>query len=68
MFKKAIVVDAKGHLMGRLASYVAKQLLSGTHPLTQASRSSSSVVNPSTSVVNSSDTRFASQNSSASAS
>lgn len=29
MFKKQVVVDAKGHLMGRLASYVAKQLLSG---------------------------------------
>jgi ribosomal protein L13 len=30
MFKKLIVVDAKGHLLGRLASYVAKALLSGT--------------------------------------
>ena len=29
MFKKLIVVDAKGHLLGRLASYVAKALLSG---------------------------------------
>ncbi len=29
MFQKQIVIDAKGHLMGRLASYVAKQLLSG---------------------------------------
>jgi large subunit ribosomal protein L13Ae len=29
MFQKVIVIDAKGHLMGRLASYVAKQLLSG---------------------------------------
>ena len=29
MFKKQIIVDAKGHLMGRLASYVAKQLLNG---------------------------------------
>lgn len=29
MFKKLIVVDAKGHLLGRLASYVAKTLLSG---------------------------------------
>ena len=33
MFKKQIVVDAKGHLMGRLASYVAKQLLSGRNSL-----------------------------------
>ena len=31
MFKKQIVVDAKGHLLGRLASYVAKQLLEGKH-------------------------------------
>lgn len=30
MFRKTIVIDAKGHLLGRLASYVAKQLLSGT--------------------------------------
>ena len=30
MFKKVIVVDAKGHLLGRLASYLAKQLLNGT--------------------------------------
>ncbi len=29
MFQKQIVIDAKGHLLGRLASYVAKQLLSG---------------------------------------
>jgi len=30
MFKKLIVVDGKGHLLGRLASIVAKTLLSGT--------------------------------------
>jgi large subunit ribosomal protein L13Ae len=29
MFKKLIVVDAKGHLVGRLASYVAKEALNG---------------------------------------
>jgi len=29
MYKKVVVIDGKGHLMGRLASYVAKQLLSG---------------------------------------
>jgi len=29
MFKKQIIVDGKGHLLGRLASYVAKQLLNG---------------------------------------
>ena len=35
MFKKLIVVDAKGHLLGRLASYIAKALLSGTHHFIQ---------------------------------
>ena len=35
MFKKLIVVDAKGHLLGRLASYIAKALLSGTFSLKQ---------------------------------
>ena len=29
MFEKEIVVDARGHLLGRLASYVAKELLNG---------------------------------------
>jgi len=29
MFEKEIVIDAKGHLMGRLAAQVAKELLSG---------------------------------------
>ena len=29
MFHKEVVIDGKGHLMGRLASYVAKLLLSG---------------------------------------
>ena len=29
MFKKLIVIDAKGHLVGRLASYVAKEALNG---------------------------------------
>ena len=29
MFEKEIVIDAKGHLMGRLAASVAKELLSG---------------------------------------
>lgn len=35
MFKKQIIVDAKGHMMGRLASYVAKQLLNGMDFITQ---------------------------------
>ena len=29
MFKKEVIVDGRGHLMGRLASIVAKQLLEG---------------------------------------
>lgn len=29
MFHKHIVIDAKGHLAGRLASYIAKELLNG---------------------------------------
>ncbi|EGR29588.1 hypothetical protein IMG5_153090 [Ichthyophthirius multifiliis] len=29
MFDKLVVIDAQGHLQGRLASYVAKELLSG---------------------------------------
>eukprot|EP00418_Pyrodinium_bahamense_P072565 CAMPEP_0179090892 /NCGR_PEP_ID=MMETSP0796-20121207/41490_1 /TAXON_ID=73915 /ORGANISM="Pyrodinium bahamense, Strain pbaha01" /LENGTH=33 /DNA_ID= /DNA_START= /DNA_END= /DNA_ORIENTATION= len=30
-FKKQIVVDCRGHLLGRLASTLAKELLSGQH-------------------------------------
>ena len=29
MFEKQVVIDGKGHLLGRLASVVAKELLSG---------------------------------------
>jgi large subunit ribosomal protein L13Ae len=29
MFEKLVVIDGKGHLVGRLASIVAKELLSG---------------------------------------
>lgn len=35
MFSKQIVVDARGHLLGRLASYVAKQLLNGSYSIIQ---------------------------------
>lgn len=28
---KTVVIDARGHLLGRLASVVAKQILSGHH-------------------------------------
>ena len=49
MFQKQIIIDAKGHLLGRLASYVAKQLLSGIDFITQAKELLSSEPNPSTS-------------------
>jgi large subunit ribosomal protein L13Ae len=29
MFKKLVVIDAKGHLLGRLCSYIAKELMLG---------------------------------------
>jgi large subunit ribosomal protein L13Ae len=29
MFEKQVVIDGKGHLFGRLASVIAKELLSG---------------------------------------
>jgi large subunit ribosomal protein L13Ae len=29
MFEKKVVIDGKGHLLGRLASLVAKELLNG---------------------------------------
>jgi ribosomal protein L13 len=35
MFKKLVVVDGRGHLLGRLASYIAKTLLSGESSITQ---------------------------------
>ena len=31
MFEKVVIVDARGHLMGRLASFIAKELLNGQH-------------------------------------
>lgn len=29
MFEKVVVIDCRGHLIGRLASIIAKELLSG---------------------------------------
>ena len=63
MFKKLVVVDAKGHLLGRLASYIAKTLLSGKSSLTQAKELQSSGLKPSISLAHSSETRLNSQNS-----
>lgn len=31
MFQKRVVIDGKGHLLGRLASLIAKELLNGQH-------------------------------------
>ncbi len=31
MFKKELIIDGKGHLLGRLASVVAKEILNGQH-------------------------------------
>ena len=63
MFKKAIVIDGKGHLMGRLASYIAKNLLAGTLTSTQANVSSLFVLKALISPVPSSATRSSSANS-----
>ena len=63
MFKKLIVVDAKGHLLGRLASYIAKALLSGITHLIQDKESQLSDVKVSTSQDHSSETKSNSQNS-----
>ena len=31
MFKKELIIDGKGHLLGRLASVIAKEILNGQH-------------------------------------
>lgn len=63
MFHKQIVIDAKGHLLGRLASYVAKQLLSGIDSLTQDKESLSLELKESTSLDPSLETKSDSLNS-----
>ena len=63
MFQKQIIIDAKGHLLGRLASYVAKQLLSGIYNLIQDKELSLLELKPSTSLAPSSETRSDSLNS-----
>jgi ribosomal protein L13 len=64
MFQKQIIIDAKGHLLGRLASYVAKQLLSGSIFITQAKKLSLSELKESTSPDHSSEIKLDSPNSS----
>ena len=62
MFKKVIVIDGKGHLMGRLASYIAKQLLSGTFNFSQDKELSSLDVKPLMLPAPSSEIKLNSQN------
>lgn len=62
MFHRQIVIDAKGHLLGRLASYVAKQLLSGISLLMQDKELSSLELKDSTSPDLSSETKSDSPN------
>lgn len=64
MFKKLIVVDGKGHLLGRLASYIAKTLLSGTNITTQDKELLSSDVKGSTLPAPSLETKSNTQSSS----
>ena len=63
MFKKLIVVDGKGHLLGRLASYVAKALLSGIHSLIKVKESLLLDAKVSISLAHSSEIKSNSQNS-----
>ena len=63
MFKKLIVVDGKGHLMGRLASVVAKTLLSGTRSFIQVKELPSLDAKVSISPAPSSETKSNSPNS-----
>jgi large subunit ribosomal protein L13Ae len=62
MFEKVVVIDARGHLLGRLASYVAKQLLSGKSSLIQDKELLSLDVKVSTSRVHFSETKLNSLN------
>ena len=64
MFKKLVVVDAKGHLLGRLASYIAKALLSGTPLKTQVKELLSSELKASISLAHFSEIKSNSQSSS----
>jgi hypothetical protein len=63
MFKKLIVVDAKGHLLGRLASYIAKALLSGIFSVIQDKESPLSELKQSISPAHSSGTKLNSHSS-----
>jgi large subunit ribosomal protein L13Ae len=62
MFDKVVVIDARGHLQGRLASYVAKQLLSGKFFIIQAKELLLFDVKESTSLVHFSEIKLNSLN------
>jgi large subunit ribosomal protein L13Ae len=62
MFEKVVVIDARGHLLGRLASYVAKQLLSGILIIIQDKELLLLDVKESTLLVLFSETKLNSQN------
>lgn len=62
MFDKVVVIDARGHLLGRLASYVAKQLLSGKFFIIKAKELLLFDVKESTSLVHFSETKLNLQN------
>lgn len=38
MFEKVVIVDCRGHLLGRLASTIAKEILSGQRVVRAGSR------------------------------
>ena len=62
MFDKVVVIDARGHLLGRLASYVAKQLLSGKFFIIKAKELLLFDVKESTSLVHFSEIKLNSLN------
>ena len=61
MFQREIVIDARGHLLGRLASYVAEQLLNGSNIVIQGKGLLLFVVKESTLLAHSSGTKLSSQ-------
>lgn len=64
MFQREIVIDARGHLLGRLASYVAKHLLNGSNIVIQVKELLLFVVKESTLLAHFSETKLSSQSSS----
>ena len=44
MFKKELIIDGKGHLLGRLASVIAKEILNGQHVVCRLTLVSFSII------------------------